>query len=76
MMIRCSQSDKPIVTVPNVVPQLHVYGKKSGATRFFLSDNPETISSATTSFTNGFATLWHDAVREGSACTTGCSCGI
>ncbi|MGG4393073.1 hypothetical protein ABEX25_01995 [Paenibacillus thiaminolyticus] len=63
MMIRCSQSDKPIVTVPNVVPQVHVYGRQSGTTRFFLSDNPETISSATTSFTNGFATLWHDSVR-------------
>ncbi|MFJ8087188.1 hypothetical protein ACIQ7N_03110 [Lysinibacillus sp. NPDC095746] len=58
-MASCSQSDLTAVTIPNVVPSLNLYGKTSNNQRFFLSDNPETISSSVP-FTNGYATLWAD----------------
>lgn len=60
----CNQTPKTIVSFPKppaTPAPIGLTGSQSAVgTRFLISDNPETINSTTTTFTNGFATLWSD----------------
>lgn len=60
----CNQTPKTIVSFPKppaTLAPIGLTGSQSAVgTRFLISDNPETINSTTTTFTNGFATLWSD----------------
>lgn len=55
----CNQNTKTIVEIPKPTstPTLLVGSQSAVGTRFICSDNPETINSTTTTFTNGFVPL-------------------
>ncbi|GAF63417.1 hypothetical protein BTS2_0308 [Bacillus sp. TS-2] len=65
----CNQSTKSIVSIPKPsnLPNTPSASPFEQTTRFLCSDNPETINSSTTTFTNGFATLWSDTVSGSSS---------
>lgn len=55
----CTQAlkQKTSIAKPTDAPTKLVGSQASIGTRFICSDNPETINSTTTTFTNGYATL-------------------
>lgn len=60
----CTQPSKTKVSIPvppaNPAPTILVGSQNNIGTRLFISDNPETVDSNTTTFTNGYATMWSD----------------